>query len=798
MGHIRDLPSKSGSIDPDKDFEMHYQIKNGSQKNVDKILSAAKKKCDSILLATDPDREGEAIAWHIAAILKDKNIDPQKIKRITFNEITKEAIKNALKNEREIDQHLVDAQQARLALDYLVGFGISPILWRKLPGSKSAGRVQSVALRILTEREIEIKSFVPTEYWSIDVGLNTIQNHEKVVAQVVKYKNHKFTNEYPDTEEIAEQITKEITDGKHLIVHNIEHKEIKQNPTAPFTTATLQQEASKKLGFSSKKTMQIAQKLYEGVSINGSVNGLITYMRTDGMQMASTAISGIREFIKETMGDEYIPSSPKIYSTSVKNAQEAHEAIRPTNINITPSIAQQHLEKDFARLYELIWKRTIACQMKPAIKSVESIQLVSPNGNTAAKIVGSRIKFDGFLRVYNNSQNIEKSTQDHDHHEESIVPKMEIGENLPIHQVVPKQHFTSPPPRFTEASLIKTLEELGIGRPSTYATIISILQDRGYATIEKRAFHASNNGILVTGFLKHFFKQYIEYNFTAKLEDNLDAVSNGEMNRIALLRQFWQDFSPTVNHTSKLDNKIITHGLTQEVASYFFQKGQNDELDNKCPDCTTGELNLQSGKYGAYLGCSNYPTCQYHKSIHSAMAVTQDAPDQQNETSTNKNNENFILKTGPFGSYLQITDSQGEIRRIPIAKDIDQSPENLQMYSLLPMTIGQHPETKENIVVTIGRYGPYISCGKKHASITHKQIFEIKTEDAITMLSDVKTKTSKSTSVTLVDPESKKEIKIGKSRYGVYALINKKYHTIKGVDKVEDVTLESALRAIRE
>jgi DNA topoisomerase-1 len=804
MGHVRDLPSKDGSVVPEEDFKMKYQIKDGAAKNVKKIVDSA-KKADIILLASDPDREGEAIAWNIAEILKESKIDSSKFKRMVFNEITPKSIKDAVKNARHIDNNLVDAQQARLALDYLVGFTLSPILWRKMPGSKSAGRVQSVALRLLAEREIEIKAFVPREYWSIATDLEIMdEKFPDVSAQVIKYKAKKFDNTYPPNEAEAQKILDIINADGKFSVSAVENKEIKQNATPPFTTSLLQQEASKKLGFTSKRTMQIAQKLYEGIEVAGTTKGLITYMRTDGMSIGDDALKEIRKYIQANYGDDYLPNSAVHYKTKLKNAQEAHEAIRPTDISINPEIARKYLDKDEFRLYELIWKRTVACQMKPAIKSVDTITFVLLNsGDVTAKLTATRIKFYGFLALYNNMDSIEKTDGDDDDSAEKLIPEFKEGQIVPIKNAHKKQHFTSPPARFTEASLIKKLEELGIGRPSTYATIISILQERDYAVINKRQFFAEMRGILVAAFLRRFFPKYVEYDFTAKLEEDLDLISDGKHSRIPFLENFWQFFNQNSKDISATQVQEISAGLTSEIGEFIFGKNEAEEINNYCKKCTNKSLQIAIGKYGAYIKCAT-EGCDYSEKLDDASkGSTQIVGETNAEGAIVHDGNTMLLKTGPYGRYVEVTSELGEVKRTAIPKEIgDVTPEIIINYGALPRDIGINPTNNEKMLVNIGKFGPYIICNKKYYNIPNGKLFTITAEEAIDVIakkeSGEKTTGGRKTSssVSLEHPDNKKAIKIGKSRYGVYAYYEKKYYTIKVVSEIADVTIEMALDAI--
>ena len=720
IGHIRELLQKNDGVDIEHNFKLNYQIINKSKPQVKKICDLA-KKCEKIYLASDPDREGEAIAQSLYEVLISKKVaKKEQFYRITYTEITKNAILEALKNPRKIDNNLVDAQQSRQTLDYLVGFNLSPVLWRKLPGAKSAGRVQSVALRMIVDREFEIKKFVPEEYWTINCSLQTKSN-EKVDARVIKYNNKSFDIDFPKDEKTTINIEESIKKAGTFKVIKNETKDVKQNPYPPFTTALLQQDAVRKLGFSSKKTMTIAQHLYE--------QGLITYMRTDGMTLSGDAISGIRDIVKSKFGTKYLPGKAIMYKTKQKNAQEAHEAIRPTHMENTPEKMTSKLDHDAIRLYDLIWKRTIACQMMPAIFSRQTIDLeATDNENiTIARVNGNQLKFNGYLAVYNiKNENYEVGDEDDD---DKIIPEMKVGDILDVKNTKKEQHFTNPPARYSEASLIKTLESYGIGRPSTYATIISILQEREYVKIEKRQFIPTSRGIVVSVFLKQFFTKYVEYDYTAKLEEDLDIISDGKLEKLKFLNDFWKPFHKNVEDIMKTDFETIFKPLNEIFSNYFLGAEEN----RKCPKCGS-ELSLKSSRNGCFFGCNNYPNCKY--------AISLDG----NEDKNNKENDNqtinhpvygtITIKKGPYGKYCEYN-KDGKIKRSSLPSE-EITPEILDFYLSLPLTLGKNKDGKD-IITNVGKFGPYVLCDKKFYSYKEKPYHNITLDKALSVILQPKT-----------------------------------------------------------
>ena len=759
FGHIRDLPSKDGSVDPKQDFLMHYQVSAKSTKHVQNIVSKA-KEAQKIILAPDPDREGESIAWHILEVLKQKKAITSKteVERVVFNAITKNSVLEAIKNPREINLDLVNAQQARRALDYLVGFNLSPVLWRKLPGSKSAGRVQSVALRLICDREQEIEMFQTTEYWSIALQLNT-ESKQDFLANLIEYQGKKLEKFSVNNQQQAQEILQNLQD-KQYAVSNIEKKQTKRKPYPPFTTSSLQQESARKLGFSASKTMLIAQKLYEGIEINGNSLGLITYMRTDSIHIINEAVEQIRQVVQNNYGSNYIPKTAHIFKSKVKNAQEAHEAIRPTDFSLEPEKIKQFLEPDFFALYNLIWKRTLASQMSESIFDQVIAEITTKPNFAKARAVGSVLKFDGFYKVYKEDQDDSSNTEDE---EKQPLPEMQVNQSLDLLKVHTKQHFTEPPPRYSEASLVKKMEELGIGRPSTYAAIISVLQDRGYVVLEKKRFFPEERGRIVTTFLKEFFSKYVEFDYTAKLEDELDNISNGKLNWKQFLQTFWLAFFQNIEQVQAKPFIEVIDTLKNKFSEYIFKKdAKTGEILNKCPTCQTGELNLKIGKFGAFIGCSNYPECKHIKPMFSGG----DAETKPENIAENKclgvdptTNLNILLKSGPYGFYLELENSNSATsttkakakikpKRISLPKNL--APNDITLKTAisllsLPREIGIYPETKEKIIANIGPYGPYLLHNKKFISVKEDNILEIGLNRAIDLIALAEEKPPKKT-----------------------------------------------------
>jgi len=658
-GHVRDLPSKDGSVRPDEDFAMDWEVDPQSQKRLDAIAKAVTKG-GRLYLATDPDREGEAISWHVKDILgRKKALDGVDVKRVTFNSITKQSVLDAVAHPRELDQPLIDAYMARRALDYLVGFTLSPVLWRKLPGSRSAGRVQSVALRLICEREAEIEVFKSREYWTVDAVFGTAKK-QALKARLTHLDGRKLDKFDLDSEERAQSAKREI-ERRAFSVASIDRRQVRRNPPPPFITSTLQQEASRKLGVGAATAMRIAQRLYEGVDIGGETVGLITYMRTDGVQLAPEAIGQTRRLIETRYGQSYVPASPRVYTSKAKNAQEAHEAIRPTDLFRTPQDVAQYLDKDQLGLYELIWKRTVASQMESAVLDQVTVDIASGDKNVQLRATGSVIKFNGFLTLYDEGQ--DEKAEDEDGN--SILPDVAENEALERRDVVPEQHFTEPPPRYSEASLVKKLEELGIGRPSTYASIIEVLQRRNYVRIDRKRFVPEDRGRIVTAFLQSYFPRYVEYDFTAHLEEELDDISGGKIDWRQVLREFWKAFSAAVGETKELRVREVLDKIDSELGPHFFPEGKDGKNPRDCPSCASGRLGLKLGKFGAFIGCSNYPECRFTRKLgivdaeaDAASGVNLDGPKILGDDPVT--GKQVTLRKGPYGLYVQLGEPEGK------------------------------------------------------------------------------------------------------------------------------------------
>jgi len=802
-GHVRDLPAKNGSVDPDADFQMIWETDPKAAGRLNDIAKAL-KGADKLILATDPDREGEAISWHVLEIMKQKRaLKDQKIERVVFNAITKQAVTEAMKNPRQIDGALVDAYLARRALDYLVGFTLSPVLWRKLPGARSAGRVQSVALRLVCDRELEIEKFVPREYWSLLATLATPRG-DSFEARLVGADGKKIQRLDIGTGAEAEDFKKAL-EAANFTVTTVEAKPARRNPQSPFTTSTLQQEASRKLGFAPAHTMRIAQRLYEGIDIGGETTGLITYMRTDGVQIDPSAITQARKVIGEDYGKAYVPDSPRQYTSKAKNAQEAHEAIRPTDLSRRPSSLKSRLDNDQARLYELIWMRTVASQMESAEMERTTVDITGKVGARVLELraTGQVVKFDGFLAVYQEGRDDDPEDED-----SKRLPVINEGEALKRESLNVTQHFTEPPPRFSEASLVKRMEELGIGRPSTYASIIQVLKDRGYVKLEKKRLHGEDKGRVVVAFLENYFARYVEFDFTADLEEKLDLISNNEISWKQVLTDFWKDFIGAVNEIKDVRVTEVLDVLDAMLGEHIYEPRADGGDPRQCPSCGTGKLNLKAGKFGAFVGCSNYPECRYTRPL-AASSGSSDRPLGKDPVSGLE----VAVKAGRFGPYIQLGDAKdyGEDekpKRAGIPKNMSPADVELELalkLLSLPRDIGPHPEDGEIITAGIGRFGPFVRHGKTYASLeAGDDVYHVGLNRAITLIAE---KVAKGPSRRFgADPGKEVgdyparggKIMLKKGRYGAYVTIDGINATIPDSIEPEKLTIAEAIALIEE
>jgi DNA topoisomerase-1 len=796
FGHIRDLPSKDGSVRPDDDFAMTWHVDERAQKRINEIADAV-KHADKLILATDPDREGEAISWHVLEVLRQKKaLGKVHIERVVFNAVTKAAVLEAIANPREINEELVDAYLARRALDYLVGFTLSPVLWRKLPGARSAGRVQSVALRLVCEREIEIELFRAQEYWTIDAELRAPAGG--FPARLTHLDGKKLDKLSLADKTAAKRAVAAIEKGR-FAVGSVESKPVKRHPSPPFITSTLQQEAARKLGFAAKRTMQVAQQLYEGVDVGGESVGLITYMRTDGATMDGAAIHEAREMIAQRYGKKYVPHSPRAYSSKVKNAQEAHEAIRPTSFSRAPDSVSRHLDSDQARLYELIWKRAIASQMESAELERTTVDVVSADRQVTLRATGTVTLFDGFLTLY------QEGHDDEEDENGSKLPRVAAGDAAQVEKVLPAQHFTEPPPRYSEASLVHKLEELGIGRPSTYATILSVLRDRLYVRMDRGRFIPEDKGRLVTAFLTSFFRHYVEYGFTADLEEKLDEVSAGELDWKQLLRDFWAHFSAAVAETKDLKISQVITEIDGILGPHIFPTGADGADPRVCPTCGSGRLSLKLGRFGAFVGCSNYPDCRYTRQLGQKPGEGGNGEPQPLGIFPDTG-EQITLRTGRFGPYVQLGEGE-KPKRASLPKGTDAANVQLELaikLLSLPREIGKHPESGETITANFGRYGPYIAHDGKYASLeSPEDVFSIGLNRAVTVLAEKKARGfvrrgHEPLKELGADPNSGAVVKLMKGRFGPYVTDGSVNATIPRNSDPLTVTLEDALSLIAE
>ncbi len=816
-GHIRDLPSKNGSVNPDQDFKMEWEVDSFSKKYLKEITDAAKDS-SKIILATDPDREGEAIAWHVKEYLNEKKLLKDKeIERVVFNEITKKAVIQGIENPRQIEPLLVDAYMARRALDYLVGFNISPILWTKLPGSKSAGRVQSVALKLITEREHAIESFKPEEFWTLSIKFadTANQNFTASISQLDNNKIEKFS--FRNKEEINKAISS--INKKKFSITDISSKIVNRNPSGPFTTSTLQQTASSRLGFGASRTMQIAQKLYQGIEMEGETIGLITYMRTDGTNLSKDAVTSFRNYIQKEIGNEYLPKDVLNYSgKKAKNAQEAHEAIRPTDIIRTPQSVKKYLSTDQNKLYDLIWSRALSSQMESAKFDRNTITITSDNNDTICKASGSVLKFDGFLKIYNNQ------SKDDD---ETILPAVSKGP-INIEALIDEQHYTQPPPRYSEASLVKKLEELGIGRPSTYASIISTIANRGYAEILNKRFFPTDRGKLISAFLEKLFSKYVDYNFTAGLEDQLDEITTGKESWIKVLELFWKDFNNNVSEVKEKRTREVLDLLNDSLGELIFDKDNEGNVVRKCQLCSSGTLSLKNSfRGGAFIGCSNYPECKFTRPLSKAKAAAQAQLAEPKFIGKHENGNDIYLKNGRFGPYLQYEKipSDKEVEKISKKKkktkklnsDVNELlknvsiPKGLELESInlekaqflcsLPKSLGINPDNQKEITLNIGRFGPYLKCENKSARIENvEEIFSIGLNRAITLIAEAKPGRMSSSMIKDLGehPEDKKPVRVMKGQYGPYIKYKSLNATIPEEKDPTELTMEEALILIEK
>jgi DNA topoisomerase-1 len=776
FGHVRDLPAKDGSVDPDRDFAMEWQVSADRSRQLKAITDEA-KNADTLILATDPDREGEAISWHLAEVLKKKKALPAKVQRVAFNAITKSAVTEAMAHPRELDEDLIDAYKARRALDYLVGFTLSPILWRKLPGAKSAGRVQSVALRLIVDREREIELFRPQEYWSVVASFEAAG--QGFTARLVEFDGQKIDRLTIGNSGDADRAKAAVEAGR-FTVSSVETKPFSRNPPPPFTTSTLQQEAARKLGFAASHTMRVAQALYE--------QGLITYMRTDGVDMAPEAISAARRTIAERYDSGYVPDRPRQYTTKAKNAQEAHEAIRPTEFSQRRAGSGDH-----ARLYELIYNRALASQMASARLERTTVELADGTGRVVLRATGQAVLFPGYLALYEEGRD-EKA----DDEESARMPVLREGDSPAKTAVEVTQHFTQPPPRYSEASLVKRLEELGIGRPSTYASILQTLKDREYVRVVRARFVPEESGRLVTAFLERFFEKYVSYDYTAELEEELDDVSGGRLEWHKLLQDFWRDFRPKAGEVMEQKPSEITAAIDQFLAPWLFPDKGDGTDPRLCPQCGNGRLSLRGGKFGAFIACSNYPECKYTQRFGQAGAEGQSGEGPQDL------GNGIELKTGRFGPYLE-----RDGKRASIPKDVPASEVDTQLAEKLlslPREIGTHPETGKPITASIGRYGPYLAHDGKYAKLgSTAEVFETGMNAAVSKLADAASGAGRQrgasrepVAVLGAHPESGKEIKVMAGRYGPYVTDGTTHATLPKAMEPNAVTLEDAVRLIDE
>jgi len=804
FGHVRDLPPKDGSVRPDDDFAMDWEADERGARQVTAIAKAL-KGAKRLYLATDPDREGEAISWHVRAMLGERNaLKGVDVQRITFNEVTKSAVKYAIAHPRDLDQPLIEAYMARRALDYLVGFTLSPVLWRKLPGSRSAGRVQSVALRLICEREAEIEIFRPREYWTVE-SLFITPKGAPFTARLTHLDGKKLDQFDLNNAERAARARAAVEAGTFSVA-SVERRRVKRNPPPPFTTSTLQQEASRKLGMGAQAAMRVAQQLYEGVDLHGETTGLITYMRTDGVQMAREAITAIREHVGQEFGAAYVPDRAREYVSKAKNAQEAHEAVRPTDVARRPQDVARFLSSDQQRLYELVWKRAVASQIQSA--ELDQVAVDVAHGGTKLRANGSIVAFDGFLKLYREGRDDEPQDAGAppSDDENRVLPPMDQGDRLTRGDVQALQHFTQPPPRFSEASLVKRMEELGIGRPSTYASILTVLRDRNYVRLENRRFVPEDRGRLVTAFLKNFFERYVDTGFTADLEEKLDNVSDGSLDWRALMRAFWEDFSNAISQTKDLKISDVVAALDEDLGPHFFPAREDGSDPRLCPSCNKGRLGLKLGRYGSFLGCSNYPECQFTRrlamengegeaeTLKEGMRTLGKAPDTD---------EDITVRRGPWGLYVQqgepdALDKKAKPKRTSLPRGMDGETITLEQalgLLSLPRHVGMHPETKLPIEANLGRFGPYVKMGAIFGSLDKDDdILSVGLNRAVDVLA------RKMASQRNIGPHPKggETVQVRKGRFGPYVQHGQTVANLPKNVLMDDITLDQAVALLAE
>jgi len=805
-GHVRDLPPKDGSVRPDEDFAMSWEVATRADQRL-KDIAKAVKGAEHLYLATDPDREGEAISWHVLEVLRQrKALQGVDVKRVVFNEVTKAAVQEAFRHPREINQELVDAYLARRALDYLVGFSLSPVLWRKLPGSRSAGRVQSVALRLICERESEIEVFKPREYWGVEAEFRT-SDGQSFTARLTHLDGKRLDKFDLDGEAKAKAAVAAILAEPNFTVAAVEKKQVRRHPLPPFTTSTLQQEASRKLGLGAGRTMRAAQRLYEGVDIGGETVGLITYMRTDGVTLSGEAIAAARELIEKSYGAQYRPAQPRVYKTAAKNAQEAHEAIRPTDMFRRPEQVTRHLSPEELKLYDLVWKRAVASQMESALLDQVAVDVAGPGNRTVFRATGSTIVFDGFLTLYH-----EDRDEDEEDEENRRLPPLTERAALARGEVTPEQHFTQPPPRYSEASLVKKLEELGIGRPSTYASIIQVLQDRKYVRLDKRRFVPEERGRIVTAFLTNFFDRYVQYGFTADLENQLDAISDGRTDWKKVLADFWLDFSAAVNGTKNLRGQEVVSALDEALGPHFFPIPEGGKDPRICPACANGRLGIKLGRFGAFIGCSNYPECKMTRplSVEHANGNGEPGADFVGPRELGLDPATGLpvsARKGPYGAYVQLGVSENgeKPKRVSLPKGMNPHEvtleEALKLLSL-PREVGKHPEDSEPITAGLGRFGPYIKHGKLYKSLPPEDdVITIGLNRAVALLAEPskgRRRGPEPLRVVGKHPSDTADITLYKGRYGPYVSHAGINASLPGDIEPEALTLDEAVRLLAE